>query len=199
MADFIDVFCEKGYFSVEQTDRILKAGLAHGLIAKIHVNQFNSIGGVEVGINNNALTVDHLELLTNEDLEQLKKSETMPVALPGCSFFLNIPYTPARKIIDSGLALAIASDFNPGSTPSGNMNLIVAMACIKLNMTPEEAINAATINGAYAMNISNTHGSISIGKVANLIVTKPINSFYEIPYYYGNQLIDSIILNGKLV
>ena len=199
LADFIDVFCEKGYFSVEQTDRILKAGRAHGLIAKIHVNQFNSIGGVEIGINNNALTVDHLEILTNEDLEQLKKSATMPVALPGCSFFLSIPFTPARKIIDAGLALAIASDFNPGSTPSGNMNLMVSMACIKLHMTPEEAINAATINGAYAMNISDTHGTISIGKVANLVVTKPLNSFYEIPYYYGNQLIDSIFLNGKLV
>ena len=199
LADFIDVFCEKGYFSVEQTDRILKAGREHGLMPKIHVNQFNSIGGIEVGIKNDALTVDHLEILTNEDLELLKKSATMPVALPGCSFYLGIPYTPARKIIDSGLALAIATDFNPGSTPSGNMNLAVAMACIKLNMTPEEAINAATINGANAMNISDTHGSITVGKIANLIVTKPLNSFYEIPYYYGNQLIDSIFLNGELV
>lgn len=199
LADFIDVFCEKGYFTPEQTDKILKVGLYYGLTPKIHVNQFNSVGGIAIGTQNNALTVDHLEVLTEEDLEILKKSETMAVALPGCSFFLSIPYTPARKIIDSGLALAVATDFNPGSSPSGNMNFVVAAACIKMKMTPEEAINAATINGAFAMGIHETHGSITVGKTANLIVTKPLNSFYEIPYYYGNQLIETIILKGNIV
>ena len=199
LADYIDVFCEKGYFTVKQTDKILKAGIKYGLVPKIHVNQFNSVGGIEVGTQNNALTVDHLEILTENDLEILKKSETMAVALPGCSFFLGIPYTPARKIIDSGLALAVATDFNPGSAPSGNMNFVVAMACIKMKMTPEEAINAATINGAYAMGIQKTHGSITVGKTANLIITKPLNSFYELPYSFGNQLIDTVILNGKII
>jgi imidazolonepropionase len=196
LANFIDVFCENGYFSVAQTDTILKAGIKHGLVPKIHVNQFNAIGGVAIGAKNNALTVDHLEVLTDADLEVLKNYETMAVALPGCSFFLGIDYTPARKLIDSGLGIALASDFNPGSAPSGNMNFVVDAACIKMKMTPEEAINAATINGAYAMNCSNTHGSITIGKMANLIVTKPLNSYYELPYYFGNQLIDSVFLKG---
>ena len=161
LADYIDVFCEKGYFSAEETDRILKAGAIHGLIPKIHVNQFNSVGGVKVGVNNNALSVDHLEVLTDEDLSILSKSDTMPVALPSCSFFLGIPYTNARKIIDSNVPLALATDFNPGSTPSGNMNFVVSLACIKLKMTPEEAINAATLNAAYALNLSKEIGSIS--------------------------------------
>ncbi len=196
LADFIDVFCEEGYFNVAQTNKILKAGIQHGLVPKIHVNQFNAIGGIAVAAKNNALTVDHLEVLTRNDLAVLKNCDTMAVALPSCSFFLGIDYTPARTIIDAGLGLALASDFNPGSSPSGNMNFVVATACIKMKMTPEEAINAATINGAYAMNISETHGSITIGKVANLIITKPLNSYYEIPYYFGNQLIDSVILKG---
>ena len=198
LADFIDVFCEKGYFTVAQTDQILKAGKKHGLQAKIHVNQFNSIGGILIGIQNNALSVDHLEVLSDEDFEVLKNSETMPVALPSCSYFLSIPYTPARKIIDSGLALALASDYNPGSTPSGNMNFVVATACIKMKMTPEEAINAATINGAFAMGVSHSHGSITKGKKANFIITKPLNSFYELPYSFGSNLIESVYLEGTL-
>ncbi len=199
LADFIDVFCENGYFSVNQTDRILKAGIKHGLIPKIHVNQFNSIGGIKVGVRNNALTVDHLEILTDDDLESLKNSQTMAVALPSCSYFLSIPYTPARKIIDSGLAIALATDFNPGSSPSGNMNFVVATACIKMKMTPEEAINAATLNGAFAMGISETHGSITKGKIANLIITKPIKNFYQIAYEFGSNLIETVIIEGKIV
>ena len=196
LADYIDVFCEKGYFSAEETDRILKAGAIHGLIPKIHVNQFNSIGGVKVGVNNNALSVDHLEVLTDEDLSILSKSDTMPVALPSCSFFLGIPYTNARKIIDSNVPLALATDFNPGSTPSGNMNFVVSLACIKLKMTPEEAINAATINAAYALNLSEKIGSISRGKLANFMITKSIKSYNFLPYYFGSNSIERIYLNG---
>jgi imidazolonepropionase len=199
LADYIDVFCESGYFSVKQTDSILKAGIKHGMIPKIHVNQFNSIGGIEVGIRNNALTVDHLEILTDNDLEILKNSETMAVALPSCSYFLSIPYTPARKVIDAGLPIALATDFNPGSSPSGNMNFVVATACIKMKMTPEEAINAATINGAYAMGISDTYGSITVGKIANLIITKPIKNFYQIAYEFGSNLIETVIIDGKII
>jgi imidazolonepropionase len=196
LADYIDVFCEKGYFSAEETDRILKAGAIHGLIPKIHVNQFNSVGGVKVGVNNNALSVDHLEVLTDEDLSILSKSDTMPVALPSCSFFLGIPYTNARKIIDSNIPLALATDFNPGSTPSGNMNFVVSLACIKLKMTPEEAINAATINAAYALNLSEKIGSISRGKLANFMITKSIKSYNFLPYYFGSNSIERIYLNG---
>ncbi len=199
LAEYIDVFCESGYFSVTDTDQILKAGIAYGLIPKIHVNQFNVIGGVAVGVQNNALSVDHLEILNQEDIEILQNTETMLVALPSCSYFLSIPYTPAREIINAGLPIALATDFNPGSTPSGNMNFVVATACIKMKMTPEEAINAATLNGAYAMGISKTHGSITIGKKANLIITKPITSFYQLPYAFGSNLIDQVILDGKLV
>ena len=199
LADFIDVFCETGYFTVAQTEKIIIAGKKHGLVAKIHSNQFTSIGGIQVSTKHNALSVDHLEIFTDEDLETLKNSETIPVALPSCSYFLSIPYTPARKIIDNGLALALASDYNPGSTPSGNMNFVVATACIKMNMTPQEAINAATLNGAYAMNLSDTHGSITIGKKANLIITKKINSYAKIPYAFGSNLIDMIILDGKII
>ncbi len=198
LADFIDVFCEKGYFTVEQTEIILKAGKKYGLIPKIHVNQFNSIGGIAVGVQNNALSVDHLEVMKNNDYTALIGSETIPVALPSCSFFLSIPYTPARKIIDHGLPLALASDFNPGSTPSGNMNFVVAIACIKMKMTPEEAINGATLNGAFAMGISKTHGSITKGKKANFIITKPLNSFYELPYSFGSNLIENVYLEGTL-
>ena len=196
LANYIDVFCEKGYFSPEETDRILKAGAIHGLIPKIHVNQFNSIGGVKVGVNNNALSVDHLEVLTDKDLSILSKSNTMPVALPSCSFFLGIPYTNARKIIDSNIPLAIASDFNPGSTPSGNMNFVVSLACLKLKMTPEEAINAATLNAAYALNLSKEIGSISKGKLANFMITKSIKSYSFLPYYFGNNSIERIYLSG---
>lgn len=199
LAEYVDIFCETGYFSVVDTEFILKAGKKNGLIPKIHVNQFNSIGGVEIGVKYNALSVDHLEVMTPNDIESLKKSQTMPVALPSCSYFLSIPYTPARKMIDFGLPLALATDYNPGSTPSGNMNFVVATACIKMKMTPEEAINAATINGAYAMGLEKEVGSITIGKKANLLLTKPINSYGFIPYSFGSSQIESVYLNGEIV
>jgi imidazolonepropionase len=197
LADFIDVFCEKGYYTVEETDQILKAGLKYGLVPKIHVNQFNSIGGIKVGVKNNALSVDHLEVLTTKDLAHLKDSQTIPVSLPSCSFFLGIPYTDARKIMEANVPLALASDYNPGSTPSGNMNFVVSLACIKMKMTPEEAINAATINGAYASNLSDKVGSISRGKLANFIITKPINSYSYLPYSFASNCIDEVYLRGK--
>jgi imidazolonepropionase len=198
LADFIDAFCETGYFTVEETEQIMEAGIQFGLKPKIHVNQFNSIGGIQAGVKYNALSVDHLEVMKPEDIEALKNTETMPVALPSCSYFLSIPYTPARQMIAAGLPLALATDYNPGSTPSGNMNFVVATACIKMKMTPEEAINAATINGAYAMGVSETHGSITIGKKANLIITKEIPSYYQLPYAFGSNLIDSVMLDGKI-
>ena len=197
LADFIDIFCEKGYFTTEDTKQILKAGKQFGLQGKIHVNQFNAIGGVKVGVTYNALSVDHLEELREEDIITLKNTKTMPVALPGCSYFLSIPYTPARKLMDNGLPLALATDYNPGSSPSGNMNFVVATACIKMKMTPEEAINAATINGAYAMNLQNKVGSITKGKLANLMLTKKINSYNCIPYSFGNNPIEKVFLKGK--
>ena len=198
LADFIDIFCETGYFTVEETQQIIEAGIKFGLKPKIHVNQFNSIGGIQTGIKHNALSVDHLEVMKPEDIEALKNTETMPVALPSCSYFLSIPYTPARAMITAGLPLALATDYNPGSTPSGNMNFVVATACIKMKMTPEEAINAATINGAFAMGISETHGSITIGKKANLIITKHIPSYYQIPYAFGSNLIDTVLIEGEI-
>ncbi|MDX8552696.1 imidazolonepropionase [Tenacibaculum sp. 1B UA] len=199
LADFVDAFCETGYFSVEDTDRILTAAQQYGLTPKVHVNQFTTIGGVQVSIKHNALSVDHLEVMNTEDIEALKGTQTMPVALPSCSYFLSIPYTPARDIINAGLPLALATDYNPGSTPSGNMNFVVATACIKMKMTPEEAINAATINGAYAMNLSDEVGSITKGKKANLILTKEIPSYGFLPYSFGSNLIDSVFINGKEV
>jgi imidazolonepropionase len=198
LADFIDVFCETGYFTVEETEKIMEVGIGFGLKPKIHVNQFNSIGGIQAGIKYNALSVDHLEIMKPQDIEALKNTETMPVALPSCSFFLGIPYTPAREMISAGLPIALATDFNPGTTPSGNMNFVVSTACIKMKMTPEEAINAATLNGAYAMGISKTHGSITIGKKANLIITKPISSYYQLPYAFGSNLIESIMIEGEI-
>ena len=197
LADFIDVFCEKGYYTPKETDQILKAGIKYGLVPKIHVNQFNSIGGIKVGIENNALSLDHLEVLTTKDLAHLKDSETIPVSLPSCSFFLGIPYTDARKIMEANVPLALASDYNPGSTPSGNMNFVVSLACIKMKMTPEEAINAATINGAYASNLSDKVGSISKGKLANFIITKPVKSYSYLPYSFTNNCIDEVFLRGK--
>ncbi|MDA7706397.1 MAG: imidazolonepropionase [Flavobacteriaceae bacterium] len=199
LADFVDVFCEKGYFSVDDTEQILKAAMPYGLVPKIHVNQFNAFGGVGLGVKYKALSVDHLEILNQEDIDVLKNSNTIPVALPGCSFFLGIPYTPARKLIDSGMALALASDYNPGSSPSGNMNFVVSLACIKMNMTPEEAINAATLNGAYAMDISEEYGSITTGKKANLIITKNMTSYRQIPYHFGNNPIHKVMINGEFV
>ena len=199
LADFIDVFCETGYFTVAETEQIMEAGIHFGLKPKIHVNQFNSIGGIQAGIKHKALSVDHLEIMKPEDIEALKNTETMPVALPSCSYFLSIPYTPAREIIAAELPLALATDYNPGSTPSGNMNFVVATACIKMKMTPEEAINAATINGAYAMGISNSHGSITIGKKANFSITKPISSYYQLPYAFGSNLIESVFIEGEIL
>ncbi len=199
LAEYIDIFCEKGYFTVEDTHKLLSAAKKYGLKPKIHVNQFNAIGGVKAGVEHNALSVDHLEVMNDEDIAVLKGTGTMPVALPSCSLFLSIPYTPARKIMEAGLPLALATDFNPGSTPSGNMNLVVSLACMKMKMTPEEAINAATINGAYAMELSKTHGSITKGKQANLIVTKEIPSYTFLPYAFGTNSIEAVYVNGKLV
>ena len=199
LAQYIDAFCEAGYFSVAQTEQIMEAGIKFGLQPKIHVNQFNSIGGVQASVKYNALSVDHLEVMNPEDITALKNTQTMPVALPSCSYFLSIPYTPARKMIAAGLPLALATDYNPGSTPSGNMNFVVATACIKMKMTPEEAINAATINGAYAMGVSATHGSITVGKKANFIITKPIPSYYQLPYAFGTNLIERVFIEGEII
>jgi len=199
LADYIDIFCEKGYFTVEDTELLLEAAGSYGLIPKIHVNQFNAIGGLQAGIKYQALSVDHLEEMRDEDIEALKNSETMPVALPSCSYFLSIPYTPARKIIDAGLPLALATDYNPGSTPSGNMNFVVATACIKMKMTPKEAINAATINGAYAMGTAKDLGSISIGKKASFIITNTISSYNFLPYAFGTDCIEQVFINGEQV
>ncbi|SFF72150.1 imidazolonepropionase [Salegentibacter agarivorans] len=199
LAEYIDIFCEKGYFSVADTHKLLSAAKKFGLKPKIHVNQFNAIGGIQAGIEHDALSVDHLEVMRPEDIESLKGTSTMPVALPSCSLFLSIPYTPAREMLDSGLPLALATDFNPGSTPSGNMNLVVSLACIKMKMTPEEAINAATINGAYAMELSETHGSITKGKKANFILTKEIPSYTFLPYAFGTNSIESVFINGKMI
>lgn len=199
LADFIDVFCEKGYFDLEDTDQILTAAKNYNLRPKIHVNQFNTFGGVALGVKHNALSVDHLEELNQQDISALKNSGTMPVALPGCSFFLGIPYTPARQLIEAGLPLALASDYNPGSAPSGNMNFVLSLACTKLKMTPEEAINAATLNGAYAMDVLEDYGSITVGKIANLIITKPMDSYQQIPYEFGNNPVDKVMLNGRFI
>ena len=194
LADFIDVFCEQNYFIAVETDRILEAGVRYGLKPKVHVNQFNIIGGVQASVKHEALSVDHLEHISEEDILTLKNSDTMPVALPGCSFFLQIPYTPARRIIDAGLPLALASDYNPGSTPSGNMSFVVSLACIQMKMLPEEAINAATINAAYAMGVENELGSICKGKKANLFITKPMPSLAYLPYSFGSNLVEKVIL-----
>jgi imidazolonepropionase len=199
LAEYIDVFCETGYFTVADTELILEAGKKYGLIPKIHVNQFTAIGGVSAGVKHGALSVDHLEEMRDEDIEVLKNTRTMPVALPSCSFFLGIPYTPARKMIDAGLPLALATDYNPGSTPSGNMNFVVSTACIKMKMTPEEAINAATLNGAYAMGLESKVGSITKGKLANLILTKSINSYGFLPYSFGTNHIDSVYIKGEKI
>ncbi len=199
LADFVDAFLETGYFSVEETTKIMQAGAKYGLRAKIHVNQFTAIDGIKACVENNALSVDHLEIITDEDIAILKNSNTMPVALPSCSFFITIPYSPARKMIDAGLSLALATDYNPGTTPSGNMNFVVASACIKMKMTPEEAINAATINGAFAMGISKTHGSITKDKKANIILSKPMHTFYQIPYEFTHNFIEKVMIDGQFI
>jgi len=198
LADFIDVFCDEGYFSPEDTERILMAGIKYGLRPKIHANELAFSGGVQVGVKYNALSVDHLEYMGDEEIELLLSSETMPTILPGASFFLNMPYAPARRLIDAGLPIALATDYNPGSSPSGNMNFIGSLACIKQKLLPEEFIHAATINGAYAMGISDRLGSISKGKQANVFITGKIPGIEYIPYSYGSNHIETLILNGEI-
>jgi imidazolonepropionase len=199
LADYIDVFCDRGFFTVEQTDRILMAGMKYGLRPKIHANELDYSGGIQVGVKYNALSVDHLEFTGQEEIECLMGSETMPTVLPGAAFFLNMVHSPARKMIEAGLPVAFASDFNPGSSPSGNMQLILSMACINYRLTPNEAINATTLNTAYAMGLSDQVGSIAIGKKANVFITKPISTLEFMPYAYGSNKVKHVILNGKVV
>jgi len=199
LADFVDAFCEEGYFSVAQMNRLIDAAQELGIPAKVHVNQFNVIGGVDAAVKRNARSVDHLEELTEEDIHVLLEGNTMPVSLPACSFFLRIPYTPARKIIDAGLPIALATDFNPGSSPSGNMNFVNSLACIQQRMLPNEVINASTLNGAFAMDVQDMLGSIAVGKKASFIITKPLNSLAELFYYFGENNIDQVIVEGKIV
>ncbi len=199
LADFIDVFCDQGFFTVEDTERILMAGIKYGMRPKIHANEMAISGGVQVGVKYGAISVDHLEQMGDAEIECLKDTETMPTVLPGCAFFLNLPLSPARKMIDSGLPVAMASDFNPGTSPSGNMQLILSMACIRYRLTPEEALNATTLNTAYAMGVSDEVGSITKGKLANLIITQPMTQLEFMPYYYGANKVAKMILNGKFV
>ena len=197
LADFVDVFCDEGFFTPEETGRILQAGAKHGMRGKIHGQELAPSGGVEVALKHNALSVDHLESMTDDDIAMMVGTETSPTALPGTSFFLNIPFAPVRKMISAGLGPAIASDYNPGSTPSGDMKFVVSLACIKMRLLPEEALNAATINGAYAMGLSADYGSIAIGKVANFYITHPIPAIAFIPYAYTTPVIREVYLNGE--
>ncbi|MDZ4665177.1 MAG: imidazolonepropionase [Bacteroidota bacterium] len=197
LADFIDVFCEKGYFTAEETKLILEAGLKHGLVGKVHAEQLSHTNGIKTSVECKAISVDHLEFCNDEDIELLKKSNTMPTILPGAAFFLNLPLPPARKMIDAGLPVAFASDYNPGSSPSGNLSFALSMACVQYKLTPEEAINSVTINSAYAMNLSDKVGSITVGKIANFFITKSINSYSFIPYSFSNFLIESVYINGS--
>lgn len=199
LADYIDVFCDHGFFSVEDTERILMAGMKYGLTPKIHANELGYSGGIQAGVKYNALSVDHLEYTGDEEINALLNSETMPTLLPGAAFFLGMSDPPVRKMIEAGLPVALASDYNPGSSPSGNMKLIMSLGCIKLRMLPEEVINAVTINSAYAMGLSETHGSIARGKVANVFITKEIPSYEFMPYAFGSDLIDTIILKGIII
>ncbi len=199
LADYIDVFCDRGFFSVEDTERILEAGSKYGLRGKIHANELDFSGGIQAGVKFDALSVDHLEFTGEEEIETLLASRTMPALLPGAAFFLGMRYPPARKMIDAGLPVALASDYNPGSSPSGNMKLIMSLGCIKLRMLPEEVINAVTINGAYAMGVEKTAGSIAKGKKANLFITREIPGYEFVPYAYGSNLIDKVILNGEVI
>jgi imidazolonepropionase len=198
LADYIDVFCDRGFFTVEDTDRILNAGMKYGLRPKIHANELDYSGGIQVGVKYNALSVDHLEYTGDEEISALLGSETMPTLLPGASFFLGLIYSPARKMIDAGLPVALASDFNPGSSPSGNMQFILSLGSIAYRMLPEEAINAVTINSAYAMGLSEDMGSIGKGKRANLVITKDIPSYEFLPYAYGSDKVEKVILNGEM-
>lgn len=196
LADYIDVFCEQGFFSVAEMERICTAGAQYGLKSKLHVNQLSSMGGVQAAVQLGAVSADHLEVMTGADVESLANSSTIGTLLPTAAFFLRMPYQPARALIDAGAAIALASDFNPGSSPSGNMNFVVALSCIQMKMLPEEAINAATLNGAFAIEAQAEVGSIAIGKRANLIFTKPIPSLSYLPYSFGHNLIDKVMING---
>ena len=197
LADFVDVFIENGFFSIEEAQLIIDKALHYGLKPKLHVNQLSNNGGVQFGVKNNALSVDHLEEIGDQEIQCLKNTGTIVTLLPACSFYLDIPFAPAKWMIESGLPIAIASDYNPGSSPSGNMNLVVSLACIKMKIMPFQAFNAATLNGAYAMELSQNFGSIAKGKKANFIITKPISSLHFIPYNYGNNVIDKIVINGE--
>jgi imidazolonepropionase len=199
LADYIDVFCETGFFSADETALICKAGMKYGLKPKLHVNQLSSMGGIETAIKLNAVSVDHLEVTTEDEVVKLQGANTIATLLPSAAFFLRAPFPPARKLIDAGCAVALASDYNPGSSPSGNMNLVVAMACIQMRMLPEEAINAATIQGAYAMELESEVGSVAIGKKANLNFTKPIPSIAYLPYAFGSNLVDKVMIGGEFV
>ncbi len=198
LADYIDVFCDRGFFTVEETARILEAGARHGMRPKIHANELDYSGGIQAGVKHGALSVDHLEFTGDEEISALLGSGTMPTLLPGAAFFLGMTDPPARKMIEAGLPLAMASDYNPGSSPSGNMKLVVSLGCIRLRLLPEEAINAVTLNAAYAMGLSETHGSITVGKKANLFITKNIPSYEYLPYAYGSHLVKHVILNGEI-
>jgi len=198
LADFIDVFCDKGFFSPQDTDRILLAGIKYGLRPKIHANELGFTGGVQVGVKYNALSVDHLEYIGDDEIRVLKGTETMPTVLPGAAFFLNLPLSPVRKMIDAGLPVALASDFNPGSSPSGNMSFISSLGCIKYGMTPQEVINATTLNSAYAMGVNDCLGSITKGKTANLFITSEACSIASLPYNFGSNMIETVIINGEI-
>ena len=199
LADFIDVFCDKGFFTVEDTERILMAGIKYGMRPKIHANEMAVSGGVQVGVKYGAISVDHLEQMGKEEIEALKGSDTMPTVLPGCAFFLNLPLSPVRDMINAGLPVAMASDFNPGTSPSGNMQFVLSCACIKYKLTPEEALNATTLNTAYAMDVSHELGSITKGKIANVMITKPMTQLEFMPYYYGANKVQTMILKGKVI
>jgi len=199
LADYIDVFCDRGFFTVEETSRILEAGIHHGMRPKMHANELDYSGGIQTGVKYRALSVDHLEFTGDEEIAALLGSGTMPTLLPGAAFFLGMTDPPARKMIDAGLPLAMASDYNPGSSPSGNMKLVMSLGCIRLRLLPEEAINAVTINSAYAMGLEETHGSLTVGKKANLFITKKIPSYEYMPYAYGSNLVETVILNGEIV
>ncbi|HMN06275.1 MAG TPA: imidazolonepropionase [Flavobacteriales bacterium] len=199
LAQYVDCFCETNYFTVAEMERILDAGAKHGLPGKVHVNQFTSIGGIQAAVQKGCLSVDHLEVMEPADIEALKGSGTIPTLLPSCSFFLGIPYGPARQLVEAGLPVALASDFNPGTTPSGNMNFVVALGCIRLRLLPEEAINAATLNAAAAMGLQEELGSLTVGKRASCIITKPIPSVAYLPYAFGQDHIDTVIIDGRTV
>lgn len=197
LADYCDVFCEKGFFTMEETDTIIKAAAKYGMKSKIHANELYRSGGVQVGVSNQSISVDHLECMGDEEIEVLKDSVTMPTILPSTAFFLGLEYAPARKMIDAGLPVALATDYNPGSTPSGRMSFVLSLACLKMKMTPEEAINAATLNSAYAMELSDEVGSITKGKLANIFISKPIPSIAFLPYAFGSDLVETVILRGE--